>query len=277
MQTRINLKQCHLDERRVFRREFFLSFTFNLKIWKHCEVYGTSPHRSISKHIKDNKGQWTAITELQRANCTWPTWFLSVRTEQPLWIMELVGRKHWKKFFFFLVELLTKSPCSQIGCGWAGCVNCRVDEKLAVQIRIEASSSKSNRQPVWGTVSQETILRLMNQLNESTNFCQWCEWLFRTNLQYVKNDRRGNIWLFEVRATIQKERWREGDHKLHEIQQRQIASSYTLGCNNNMQLQQLWRWRQGPGRWHTHDNICFALGNLKVDKMLQSMIAEYRK
>lgn len=82
------------------------------------------------------------------------------------------GKKALEEIFFILVELLTKSPCSQIGCRWAGCVNCRVDEKLAVQIRIKANSSKSNRQPIWGTVSQEPILRLMNQLNESMNFCQ---------------------------------------------------------------------------------------------------------
>lgn len=86
--------------------------------------------------------------------------------------MELVWRKHWKTFFFILVELLTKSPCSHSGGRWAGCVNYRVDEKLAVQVRIKANSSKSNRQPVWETVSQELVLRLMNQPNESTNLCQ---------------------------------------------------------------------------------------------------------
>lgn len=190
MQTRITLKQCYLDERRVFRREFLHSFTFNLKIWKPCEVYGTNPHGSISKHIKDNKGLWTAITDLQRANCTWPTQLLSVRSKQPLWIMELVGRNHWKNFFI-LVEPLTESPCSQTGWRWAGCGNCGVDEKLAVPIRIKANSSKSNRQSVWGTASQELILRLMNQLYGSMNLCQWCEWLFRTNLQYIKKWQAG--------------------------------------------------------------------------------------
>lgn len=51
-------------------------------------------------------------------------------------------------------------------------MNYKVDEKVAVQIRIKANGSKSNRQPIWGTTSQELILRLMNQLNESMNLCQ---------------------------------------------------------------------------------------------------------
>lgn len=82
------------------------------------------------------------------------------------------GEEELEEIFFILVEVLAKSPCSHTGCRWAGRVNCRVDEKLAVQIRIKANSSKSNRQPTWGTVSQELILRLMNQLNESMNLCQ---------------------------------------------------------------------------------------------------------
>lgn len=33
-------------------------------------------------------------------------------------------------------------------------MNYRVDEKLAVQIRIESNGSKSNRQMIWGTIPQ---------------------------------------------------------------------------------------------------------------------------
>lgn len=51
-------------------------------------------------------------------------------------------------------------------------MNYRVDEKLAVQISIRVSGSKSNGQPIWGAISQELILRLMNQMNESVNLCQ---------------------------------------------------------------------------------------------------------
>lgn len=108
----------------------------------------------------------------------------------PWGVNNLCGSWSWwrgstGRTFFVLVEPLTKSPCSQTGWRWAGCVNCRVDEKLAEQIRIKANSSKSNRQPIWGTVSQELVLRLMNQLDGSMNLCQRCEWLLRTNLQYI--------------------------------------------------------------------------------------------
>lgn len=51
-------------------------------------------------------------------------------------------------------------------------MNYRVDEKLAVHISIKVNGAKSNGQPIWGTISQELILRLMNQMNESVNLCQ---------------------------------------------------------------------------------------------------------
>lgn len=45
-------------------------------------------------------------------------------------------------------------------------MNYRVDEKLAVQISIRVNGSKSNGQPIWGTISQELIRRLMNRMNQ---------------------------------------------------------------------------------------------------------------